>query len=202
MRPRATHGVVYGVRCKLDGRYCYIGQTRGPLAERWRGHKKGNTPFSHAVQLLGDDAFDVEVIERVPVAMLNEREEHWIAHYETLSPRGMNRIVGGRSSARSATTVKRMGEARRKLWADPEYKAKMRKALAKAWADDPDRRARQAELMAANPPPKRERKPKPKRRTRSEAARAKILTPELRAAYSAAANRRWAAARAPQGIFA
>lgn len=96
----STTHCIYRIVCFQTG-YVYIGQTNDPK-KRKRVHFQQLRQSIHInVQLLGDyekygkDAFYFEVIERnIPPDKIDEREEFWIAHFDSYR-NGYNRTLGG-----------------------------------------------------------------------------------------------------------
>jgi group I intron endonuclease len=99
-RANPDTGIIYLVTCYFTGKV-YVGQTVMSLPERWGGHvrfaAKGSTAhLSCAIRLHGSDAFWFQVLESVPDAALNEREQFWIARYNANDPAvGYNMSIGG-----------------------------------------------------------------------------------------------------------
>lgn len=132
---------IYGIRYLVDGVVYYVGQTRNSLKKRWQEHRKGKTVVSCAIKTFGFENFEIFGIEKVAEDQANDRERHWIANLGTLAPKGLNRREGGFASRMSETTKTRMSEARRKLWADPDFHARTTAALNASWTDERKRRA-------------------------------------------------------------
>jgi group I intron endonuclease len=141
-------GVIYGIKYKADGKYCYVGQTRAAPKERWREHKKGRTPISRALQMFGDGEFEMDVLEEVPLDRLNEREAYWIAELGTLCPAGLNYRESGFYHRMTEATRARMSDARKKLWSDPNFREKTLTGMREAWNDEA-RREKAAESAKA-----------------------------------------------------
>lgn len=143
-------GTIYGIQFLDDGVFYYVGQTRLPLEKRWAEHRKPTCRafVSKMLNTFGVEKFTIVVLERLPIAELNEREGYWIETLGTLAPNGFNRRKSGHVSGMSEATKLRMGEARKKLWADPAYKANMREKLKAAWAGNEARRQKQKEWAA------------------------------------------------------
>lgn len=95
--------LIYKATNKLNGK-CYIGQTKGTLAQRREAHlaavrdfpKKGRY-FQWALREFGEDAFAWEVLCRCTTAKeLDEREREFIRQYGADDPdRGYNLAQGG-----------------------------------------------------------------------------------------------------------
>jgi len=110
----------------------YVGQAVD-LVRRMGAHRNSNRcPKVHEWKgMFGWESVDVEVLERVPHAQMNEREIHLIAEHDTLWPNGLNMVPGG--EAPSAEYV-------RATWRDPVVRARHVAGRKAAWAD-PQKRA-------------------------------------------------------------
>ena len=92
-------GVIYKYTNKVNGKV-YIGQTIDEC-RRIKNHKNAcdNTLFHNAVRKYGFDSFDYEVIERVDVSILDQKEIYWIAYYKSNNRQfGYNLTTGGEGS--------------------------------------------------------------------------------------------------------
>ena len=89
-------GVIYLITNLLNGKK-YVGQTRQNLNDRIRQHcnSKINSGIDAAIKKYGRENFKYEVIEEIPVEMLNTREIFWIAELNCKSPKGYNLTDGG-----------------------------------------------------------------------------------------------------------
>lgn len=89
-------GVIYKVTCLVNGKV-YIGQTVD-LKARIRSHfsTKQKYHFGFALQKYGKDNFLWEIVEECPKDMLDDREQYWIAFYNSNDSRyGYNLTIGG-----------------------------------------------------------------------------------------------------------
>lgn len=90
---------IYCITNKLNGKK-YIGQSIN-VYERIKQHKrewkypKRINPLYRDIQEYGLENFEFKVIEKCPIYLLNSREEHYIALYNTIQPNGYNRNKGG-----------------------------------------------------------------------------------------------------------
>lgn len=110
------NGFIYKITNKVNNKV-YIGQTRYTVESRWRQHKK-NFNFEHRQQPLylafakyGLENFDIEQVEEVPVAQLDEREIYWIAYYDSFRS-GYNATIGGQGHKRLIWTDDKYDEIR------------------------------------------------------------------------------------------
>lgn len=91
--PKKGFGFIY--KYTSPSKHSYIGQTIQSLNQRAHtaynglGYKKCKV-FWQAIQKYGWSNFKVEILEEVPIQILNEREEFYIKHYNTLAPNGYN----------------------------------------------------------------------------------------------------------------
>ena len=79
----------------------YIGQSKN-IKKRWHDHLQNlrqgthiNRHMQSAFQKYGKSAFSFSVIEECDASLLNEREQYWIAQYQTFGPLGYNLTPGG-----------------------------------------------------------------------------------------------------------
>lgn len=85
----------------------YIGQTRVGYLKRWRSHKysafganrKKRFRLHNAIQCHGIKKFHIDLVEKVPICQLNDREKFWIKKFDTISPNGYNLTSGGRANS-------------------------------------------------------------------------------------------------------
>lgn len=90
-------GIIYKIYNDINDKL-YIGQTVQPLIRRWQAHLKDSkildTHFYRAMRAYGVEHFLIEPIETVPDEQLNEREQYWIAYYDSYH-NGYNSTIGG-----------------------------------------------------------------------------------------------------------
>ena len=135
---------VYLIR-DLITKKAYVGQTKNHKARKaghwWSGRRGGsNTPLYQAMFSLGCENFTFEVIEECADELINEREQHWVAHFDSLNPEnGYNRTTGGsygsRVRPRTEETRQKLSKAftgRRIL---EQTKEKLRQANKQRWID-------------------------------------------------------------------
>ena len=104
---------VYAHILKADGRR-YIGQTNN-LNARWKPSAYKNcVKFYNAITLYGWDAFEHVVLEEnLTLEQANEREEYYIALYDTIE-NGFNLLSGGMNRLASQETKNKMSQTRKK----------------------------------------------------------------------------------------
>ena len=92
---------IYKITNIVNGK-CYIGQSKN-IAKRWQRHKvelknnkHGNEYLQRAYNKYGADNFKFEVIEECTVDIIDDREKHYIEHYDSLAQNnGYNLLYGG-----------------------------------------------------------------------------------------------------------
>lgn len=140
---KTATGYIYGIRLRGQSKFIYIGQTRQTIEARFSKHMRGKTPMSKFLQFYGSpEFFEVCAIEQLPVDQLNEREKYWIVEFETRHPKGLNHMAGGDAHQHTETSRRRMSEAAKLRFNDPDFAAAV-KARNKSLWQDPQYRARQ-----------------------------------------------------------
>ena len=90
--------IVYKVTNRINGKV-YIGQTVQTLEQRWKQHcckSSGCKALHLAIEKYGSENFTVEQIDvACDREELNQKEQYWIQHYNSLSPNGYNLTAGG-----------------------------------------------------------------------------------------------------------
>lgn len=85
---------IYKIENKINHKI-YIGQSQN-IEARWRQHIWGagkyTTIISQALGKYGIENFSFEVVEECPIEQLDEREQFWIDHYNSLKPNGYNMV--------------------------------------------------------------------------------------------------------------
>lgn len=95
----------------------YIGQSV-KIEYRWMHYKKnfakGQPKLNSSLKKHGHENHTFEIIEECIQELLNEREIHWIKHFDTFdTPHGMNLKIGGEQGLMSEETIKKMSEAQK-----------------------------------------------------------------------------------------
>lgn len=95
------NGYIYMITNKINGKQ-YIGQTINPEA-RWLKHlsvARGTYPyksyFYNSINKYGPDNFTFEIVLECEACELEEKEQEYIAKYNTLYPNGYNLTPGGK----------------------------------------------------------------------------------------------------------
>jgi group I intron endonuclease len=98
--PEEPRAVIYRVMCGLSGK-SYVGQTRQPLAVRWRAHVRyaqrggDQMALARAIRKYGPNAFEVSVLIEVDLEDADTVESGWIARLGCQVPHGYNLDAGG-----------------------------------------------------------------------------------------------------------
>lgn len=97
-------GYIYKITNNINNKV-YIGQTiKERPTDRFSQHcylarhseqEKSISYLYQAMTKYGVDNFIFEVIENIENDKLNEREQYWIAQYNSLVPQGYNLTIGG-----------------------------------------------------------------------------------------------------------
>jgi group I intron endonuclease len=116
--------IIYKYTSKTTGK-SYIGQTNNP-EKRMTEHKRANRgfAFSNAIKKHGWDDFEYTVVENgLSINDANEKEEHYISHYNTLSPNGYNLKSVGKNGKLSEETKEKIRASNIGLKRSEEAKA-------------------------------------------------------------------------------
>jgi len=128
--------IIYLIRHKESGK-CYVGQTIQKLNERIRHHFKKSAKscpaLAAAIRKYGKESFEVlEVAQASCQDELNQLEQYYITHYNSISPFGYNLEFGGSRGKDSEET-----KHKRKLALNsPECKAKLSAVSSRTWQSD------------------------------------------------------------------
>ena len=123
---------VYKVTNRVNGKV-YIGQTTRTIAIRWKQHcNPANDQclaLHRAINKYGKENFTVEQIDVASDSEeLNKKEQYWIAHYDSIAPKGYNMTTGGGQGEIAEETRYRLGNANRGKHLSEETKKKMSEA--------------------------------------------------------------------------
>lgn len=100
---------------------CYVGQSVNPSARKARhfGTRCDNRHLKSSIRKYTETMFDWEIIEDgLTQEQVDEREKHWIAHFDCIEPNGYNIMAGGQQSRlvgkRNPRKGKKVGPSPRK----------------------------------------------------------------------------------------
>lgn len=96
----SSTGQIYVITNIVNGKQ-YIGQTNGDYLTRFREHLRSinredrrNTPLYCAIRKYGIENFKCDLLEKVPLNKMDERERYWIEKLKTFT-NGYNATAGG-----------------------------------------------------------------------------------------------------------
>ncbi len=127
---------VYVIR-NLINEKVYVGQTKD-LAGRKRGHlscaHRGNDrPLYRSIRKHGEENFSFEILEECADEVINERERHWVAHFDSFNPdKGYNLTSGGEEGnhkRRSEETKRKIRLARKHQVITVEHRQRISEGL-------------------------------------------------------------------------
>lgn len=163
-------GYIYKITNNINNKI-YIGQTvKERPTDRFSQHRylarhpkqeKGISYLHQAMAKYGVDNFTFEIIENIENDKLNEREQYWIAYYNSFIPQGYNLTTGGEGTpghSRSQSLEERekrkqsnkqfyivhpearqaLSERTKKLWENEEYRKKVTDSQKRFVQDHPD----------------------------------------------------------------
>ena len=88
-------GKVYLITNKVNDKR-YVGITTKKLRRRFNKHVRDNEFFlGKAIKKYGKENFKIELIEKVNIDKLNDREIYWIKKYNTFKGKDYNATAGG-----------------------------------------------------------------------------------------------------------
>lgn len=125
-----VYGFIYMWENTVNGKK-YVGQTiRKRLDRREYEHIRSNIRvIDKAIQKYGENKFVRSIIDvAYSLDELNEKEQYWIAHYNTFNGYGYNCTTGGESFEMSEETKKKIGKANK----GRKYTEEQRKKLSEA----------------------------------------------------------------------
>lgn len=118
---------IYKITNKINGR-SYIGQSKD-IEKRWKEHvHHKDSPIDKNIYELGDENFELEVLEECSPDQLDEKEDFYIKKYDSIN-NGYNRIGGGQhnrngSNPKAKLTIEEVAEIR-KAYGNRESKRKV-----------------------------------------------------------------------------
>ena len=92
-------GCIYIITNDINDKV-YVGQTLRDLQVRYSEHcydTRSTSSIHQAIQKYGVSHFNIAVLEYVPFSKLDEREQYWIAHYNSYK-NGYNKTIGGQNN--------------------------------------------------------------------------------------------------------
>ena len=83
-----SRGIIYLITNKENG-HKYVGQTTQGMNKQWQQHtqealRMSDKPLHRAMRKYGQHRFNIQEIDECDENLLDEREKHWIKHYNTL----------------------------------------------------------------------------------------------------------------------
>ena len=125
--------VVYKITNKID-RKMYIGQTKNSLESRWRSHLTNNkcVLLARALKKHGKKCFEIKIMARCnSLEEMNHREAYYIKIFNTLAPNGYNIRSGGKVSAISEESKRKMSKAKKGIKLSEAHKLHLSMASAR-----------------------------------------------------------------------
>jgi group I intron endonuclease len=115
----------------------YIGQTIQPINRRWNDYRtckcKDQPKLFHAIKKYGFSNFSASVIEICDPSILNDRETHWITHYNSVNE-GYNCTHGGEHPIFSAESIEKIRASAIKFWkTDTRARVECSNASKRGW---------------------------------------------------------------------
>lgn len=114
-------GYIYKITNNINDKV-YIGQTIGPIQNRWRQHQLSASTenkkkimdgkLQRAFRKYGIEHFQIEQVEECANELLNERECYWIEHYNSLR-KGYNSTIGGANSTKYQVAIVESGQIKK-----------------------------------------------------------------------------------------
>ena len=148
-------GTVYALADET-GLVWYVGQTRWTLNNRLSRHltearrAKKKHPLCDWIRDRLETKMPINILLIERDAVWDVAETKWIAHYRSINPGLLNIMDGGsgtqKGSKLSEETKRRMSEARKAQWADPEYRARVTAGI-KAERNTPEAKQRLSEMQ-------------------------------------------------------
>lgn len=134
--------LIYSITNNINGK-AYIGQTVKSLEERWYNHRKSargrsRLPIHCAIRKYGEQNFNITIVsDACSREQLDAMETYFIARYNTITPNGYNRTIGGAgfNGNHTESSRARMRESHLGKVLPPEQREKIRKAAIVLWQD-------------------------------------------------------------------
>lgn len=121
--------IIYRWYNKKTGK-SYVGQTINPQQRKHNHIYKATVAesdyyFHRSLRKHGVESFDYEVVEEVDEhSLLNERENHWIDHYNSIWPNGYNQQY---ANSLSEEAIQKMSKTKRLQWQNLSDEEKLRR---------------------------------------------------------------------------
>lgn len=131
-------GKIYvGLSTKIESRFSYH-------RRRLRNKKHPNEHLQNAWNRDGEDSFEFGIVEECEESLLNEREQHWIARFDSMNrAKGYNKCAGGGFGRMAPEIRERIREKLRKQTISTEQRKKISETL-KGREQDPEVVAKRA----------------------------------------------------------
>ena len=120
---------IYCIRHILSGK-CYVGQSiniKRRIQEYSHQSRKPSMAIVAALEKYGAEAFEWEVLEVCAEDDLDDRECHWIASLDCISPKGYNLRSGGAYGRQSLSTRRKIGKAHKGKYVSESTRRKLSK---------------------------------------------------------------------------
>lgn len=87
---------VYVIWCSLTDKF-YVGVTHQKVKRRIKQHRHGKQFIDNEIKRIGwEGNFDWWVVkENISTDIITEREQHWVAFFNSVYPNGYNKTIGG-----------------------------------------------------------------------------------------------------------
>ena len=115
--------IIYKITNNINGK-AYIGQTTQPLKKRLNHHRRSQELLiGKAINKYGWENFTVTILEECKTPKeLDEREQYWIAFFNTIIPNGYNKTAGGNAGHKLSDEQKaKISADLKKYYSDPEH---------------------------------------------------------------------------------
>jgi hypothetical protein len=89
------------------------GRFKCHISEAYSGKRKQCAFLNNAIRKYGKDSFDISLLDITNVASADERESHFILHYDTLYPNGYNLTSGGNTTRLALISRKKLSNTNR-----------------------------------------------------------------------------------------
>lgn len=136
MEAMKFYGIIYMYKNLTNGKV-YIGQTTQKIYQRRREHTRSarklsqpgyNSHFHAAIRKYGINSFkEIQLCTAFDKAGLDYLEQYFISLYKSTDKNnGYNLKSGGSAGKHNESTKRKIGEASKRLWSNPEHVSKMK----------------------------------------------------------------------------